>query len=234
MKKFIYKITNLVNNKIYIGQTKNDPKDRFRRHCLNYGSRGGESHKNESVINNSILKYGKENFLFEVIEGPVENYNEREKYWIKYYNCKTPNGYNLTDGGEEPPILYGENNNNASHSQEQINEIKYLLKNSDLSMVEISKKFHYKTSSTISAINIGRNWFDPNEEYPLRKLKNQKIVSSDIINSIIFELLNSKSSQKDIAKKYNVGRHIVTAINTGENHRKENLSYPLRIGRHYN
>lgn len=47
-----------------------------------------------SLINSAIKKYGKENFSFEILEY-AENYNEREKFWIKYYNSKVPNGYNI-------------------------------------------------------------------------------------------------------------------------------------------
>ena len=38
----------------------------------------------------------------------MEDYNEKEKYWINFYNSLTPNGYNILSGGDEPPILKGE------------------------------------------------------------------------------------------------------------------------------
>lgn len=49
-------------------------------------------------------KYGLENFSFEIVE-QVDNdlLNEREIYWINFFQSKTPNGYNLTDGGEGAP-----------------------------------------------------------------------------------------------------------------------------------
>jgi hypothetical protein len=48
-----------------------------------------------------MRKYGIDNFLFEVVEEcSLEELNNREKYWIKYYDSHNPlNGYNLTDGG---------------------------------------------------------------------------------------------------------------------------------------
>ena len=95
MKKAIYKITNKINQKIYIGQSSN-PEQRFLQHCYKH-------EKYISLINKAILKYGKENFDF-VIIGWFEDYNEKEKYYIEYFGSMVPNGYNLSKGGEKPPI----------------------------------------------------------------------------------------------------------------------------------
>ena len=187
----------------------------------------GTTHMEESIINHAIIKYGKENFTFEILEKDIEDYNEREKYWIKYYNCKKPNGYNIMDGGEDPPIKRGEENPKATHTEKEINEIKNLLKNSNLTIAEISRRFNYKTPATVSAINAGRSWFDSNEKYPLRPTIT-KHISEDLVDKIIDDLLNTNLTQKVIAEKYNIKRNIVTAINIGENHKRENLSYPLR------
>ena len=95
---YIYKITNLLNNKIYIGQVYNKSiKDRFIRHC--------KSAKPDAkcYLARAIYKYGKENFSVEQVEEcySVNELNMREKYWIKYYNSTDKDlGYNLTDGGE--------------------------------------------------------------------------------------------------------------------------------------
>ena len=67
MKKAIYKIENKINHKIYIGQSKN-PEQRFKTHCLKV-----KTYK--SLINEAILKYGKENFSFEIL-GWFEDYKK--------------------------------------------------------------------------------------------------------------------------------------------------------------
>src|ERR1035437_553756 len=83
----IYKTTNKINNKIYIGQdSNNDP---------NYLGSG-------TVILNSIKKHGKENFIKEILDfgNDMDELNEKEIYWIKYYNATDPLiGYNLMTGG---------------------------------------------------------------------------------------------------------------------------------------
>lgn len=94
----IYKITNLLNGKVYIGKTKNNPRDRWNRHCcLTSGSIG----EWKMPIKKAIKKYGKNNFSFEVIEScPVDNLNSREIYWISYYKSNIE-GYNVTSGGTD-------------------------------------------------------------------------------------------------------------------------------------
>ena len=102
LTKSIYKIENLINGKIYIGQSIH-PYRRFVEHLY-----VAKHHLDELPIHFALSKYKKENFSFVIIEENVENYNEREAYWISYYNCLLPNGYNVLPGGQNNPILRGE------------------------------------------------------------------------------------------------------------------------------
>jgi group I intron endonuclease len=90
----IYKITNTINKKIYIGQTIKSIIDRFKGHCL-------KASISISAISNAINKYGKENFLIEQIDSATSysELNQKEYDWIVKENCLAPNGYNLRDGG---------------------------------------------------------------------------------------------------------------------------------------
>lgn len=98
MKTFeVYKITNKVNNKIYIGITNQGAGVRYLHHL--YEARSGSPFP----IHNAIRKYGKDNFTLEIIElcGTSEILKEREKYWIAFYNSTDRNiGYNMTEGGD--------------------------------------------------------------------------------------------------------------------------------------
>lgn len=90
----IYKITNLINGKCYIGKSL-DVEKRLKEHRE-------LSPKSRPYLINAIKKYGIQNFLFEILEeSTIEKYGEREEYWIKYYNSLSPNGYNLTTGNEK-------------------------------------------------------------------------------------------------------------------------------------
>ena len=93
----IYKITNKINGKCYIGKSV-DIYQRWGRH--KNGSRLIEEGGDFCTIHNAIRKYGIENFSFEIIERlSPSRLNEREKYWINFYDSYY-NGYNDTFGGE--------------------------------------------------------------------------------------------------------------------------------------
>lgn len=95
---YIYKITNTVNGKIYIGQVYNKSiQARFDRHIKE------ASQNHPMYIDRAIYKYGKNNFIVEQIDtaNSLSELNEKEQYWIKFYNSTDKNvGYNLTTGGE--------------------------------------------------------------------------------------------------------------------------------------
>ena len=88
----VYKITNLLNGKVYVGQTQRTLDERINEHL--HGS---------LYIDRIMQKYGRENFKDEIIEkcSTLEELNEREIFWIAKFNCKFPNGYNFTDGGNQ-------------------------------------------------------------------------------------------------------------------------------------
>ena len=95
---YIYKITNKLNNKIYIGQVYNKTiYDRFERHIKE------ASPYSKSYLGRAISKYGKENFICELLDtaSSLQELNQKEIYWITYYNSTNKNiGYNLTPGGD--------------------------------------------------------------------------------------------------------------------------------------
>ena len=222
MKKYIYTITNTINNKIYVGQT-NDPRRREREHfALGYVDPKIE----QKVLYQAMQKYGIENFIFTIIEGPIENYNEREQFWIEHYNSLVPNGYNMTSGGDAPPTLKGEAHPLCSHNREIIEQIQQLLSTTDQSTEEIAQKFNYNPSS-INRINLGQLWYNENLTYPLR-LEHTKQFQEERKNNIIQDLLHTSLTQKEIAAKYGVSRTTVTAINNGSNFYSDNIIYPIR------
>jgi group I intron endonuclease len=95
----IYKITNQINNKIYIGLTKHSIKKRFKEHCRKCYYK--------SLITNAILKYGKQNFTIEPLMKDIPGLEQTvywEIFWIKIFNSTDrKTGYNISNGGNVPP-----------------------------------------------------------------------------------------------------------------------------------
>ena len=94
---YIYKITNKINGLVYVGQTTQTPKHRWIHHLTD--SRTGS----ECKLHKALREFGKENFVQETIEEVPDSFlDEREVYWIKYYNSYYK-GYNGTEGTTAPP-----------------------------------------------------------------------------------------------------------------------------------
>ena len=89
----IYKITNIQNNKIYIGQTTRPIEYRFNRHINDALHNILDTH-----FARAIRKYGPQNFTIKVIDNAEtqEELTKKEQFWIQYYNS-VENGYNETD-----------------------------------------------------------------------------------------------------------------------------------------
>ena len=95
---YIYKITNLVNGKIYIGQTSMPLDERFRHHVHE-----AFTQKSNRPLYKAMRKYGKDNFIINCVEEVLlEDLNSKETYYISYYKSYAPLGfgYNATLGGE--------------------------------------------------------------------------------------------------------------------------------------
>lgn len=106
----IYKITNLINGKCYIGQTSRSIEQRWKDHKRNSG-------RLSFALSLALQKYGRENFIIEEIFSAFDqnSLDFHEKLFIIQFNSLAPNGYNLTSGGEHP-ILSKETREKISKS----------------------------------------------------------------------------------------------------------------------
>ena len=155
----IYKITNIVNSKSYIGQSRNIEK-RIAKHKKTPFNPNSQEYNN--ILYKDIRKYGLEKFTFEILEEcELIKLNEREIYWIDYYeSCNPEKGYNLSSGGD---------NNAPGKIKDKVNEIINILRNTNTPIIEIAKM--YKVAyGTILDINSGISWHNNDNNYPIRKL----------------------------------------------------------------
>ena len=221
VKKAIYKITNNLNNKCYIGQSKN-PNHRWVEH-KSHADRGDG--KGKIPLYDALRKVGVENFTFSVI-GWFEDYNEKEKEYIKKYNSLVPNGYNLMPGGEEPPHRYGEEHHNSVYSQKLIDNIIDDLLSRQYTQKEIQLKYGVN-QMLVTSINRGVTHRRKGVEYPLIKTSKYHISDEDF-DKIVYLLKNSTCTCSEIGKYFGVDTSSIKAINAGRNHYSENIKYPIR------
>ena len=97
----IYKSTNKITGKIYIGQTTHTLDKRIKGHINE-----SKKDKNRPFLL-SINKYGVDNFTFETIDSAnnLDELNDKEIYWVNFYNSVSPNGYNVTGGGQGKKMI---------------------------------------------------------------------------------------------------------------------------------
>lgn len=147
---YIYKTTNLLNSKVYIGKSMKT----FNENYLGSGI----------LLQKAIKKYGRENFSVEMIDyaEDMNELNQKEKYWIKEYNG---NSYNIAEGGTGGNTL-GNHPNKKEHYKKVAKKISKTLKGHT-----VSKEARKKQSISHTG------WFDrlteiEREEYR-KKLSNK-------------------------------------------------------------
>ena len=221
---WIYKITNLVNNKIYVGYTKYTPQSRFQEH---WASR----FQDNSILHKAMIKYGKNKFKVEGLEEFNEeekDWIERECFWINKLESQQPKGYNICEGGNKPPIHYGEDNVKSKLTKEQFNNLVQDLKNYNLEFGQLAVKYNL-SQSQIERINKGEFRKIEDEDYPLRKMKRDQWLISQIIQDLKENIL----TQDEIERKYQIkSRTRLYNINMGKVGKKwfPQETYPLRKG----
>lgn len=95
-KTGVYKITNLINKKVYIGSTRKSFVSRYSSH---YEKLRTNNHKGYQHLQNAVNKYNIENFEFSILEiCDKDKCIERETFWISSYEaCNREKGYNIND-----------------------------------------------------------------------------------------------------------------------------------------
>lgn len=186
----IYKITCLVNNKVYIGQTIKTIKDRWNRHIWNC-----TLEKEKMAITKAIKKYGVINFKIEEIDraSNIEELNHKEQYYISFYDSISPKGYNIDSGGknktmsEETKKKISISNTGKKASSETIKK---------LSESHRGHKMSEETKKKLSEIN------------KLKKIDKKVREAASLKNSKIYileknDVLYIISNMKNFAKKFN-------------------------------
>lgn len=234
MKGFIYKITNKVNNKSYIGQTRYTVEFRWRQH---------QHKKDNAYFHNAIKKYGVENFTVEILEEcDYKDLDSKEIYYIAKYDTFN-NGYNMTLGGEGNKRLVLDDKYEEIKSMYlsgfSSNKIATLYNVDKATIIKILKALGVKIRN--NKLNINNQEFlelvaDYNSGFSLRELakrydcsavglkeylqnkgvdiKNKYSILDDYEaqNNLINEYLDNKTHLKELLSKYHCSYNVFTKI----------------------
>lgn len=214
-----------INKIVYVGQTVN-LNNRHYRH-IKIDPYDDTLKEYNYPLSRGIRKYGENNYELIILEKGLlrKQLNERERYWIKYYNTYY-DGYNQSLGGSNPVMI--------KHDEEEIDKVIDLLKNTTLSFQKIADECQISLTHVYN-INTGQRRKRDNIEYPIRSslakgtrgIKFSQQECEEIHN---FILNNPKKTFKEIAKKYNCSDWTIRQINKGETkaYKLEKYKYPLR------
>ena len=218
MNGIIYKVTNSVNGKIYIGQTVYSLKRRKGNHYSS-AKRAQHNDRYRNHFINALLYYNKKDFKWEVIDTAVskEGLNKKEIYWIKEFNTFEI-GYNSTTGGDSV-LLH-------RRVKDKISK-KAKLRNMGGERNPFYGKKH--TKKTRTAIKRKRKFQEYSEETRLkmslvrRGEKNSQYKKVD--EKKFTDLFNEGYSQKEISVKLNIGvnkvRRVYKKLNLSKRHPSE-------------
>lgn len=194
---FIYKTTNLVNGKIYIGQSIFTPEEK-----PNYLGSGSKLHR-------AIKEFGKENFKREILENDIidtQILNEREIHWISYFDSKNSEiGYNVLSGGR-----YENQNQAISEACNRPEELERKSKESK----KIWRDEDYRKRVTESN---KKTWSDPElkkKHSELMKFKMYTIEYRESLKSAQknMEILECPHCKKSMKKNHAIGKHFDNCI----------------------
>ena len=227
----IYKVTNLINDKVYIGQSKNIRKRFKSHHTIDYNNKQNCCYNTKFY--QALRKYGLENFKVDVLELTNEELDKKEIQYIKQYDS-FKNGYNSTEGGqhwsenihsketeekrrltrEKNQSLMSENHPRAKLTNQQVWDIRQRYIDGE-SVSDIYEDFKdlYTNIQTFRRIILGYTYKTvgniPTKEQ--KRYTNAKLTAEQV-KEIRKSYIKGKVSFREIAEKYNMSEHCISLI----------------------
>lgn len=211
----IYKITNLVNKKVYIGIT-NNYLVRWKYHKRNRVPTSKEYNK---VLYSAFRKYGIENFKFELIQQDL-SVEEGKKMEIKLIKeLKTlshEQGYNVTKGGDHTEAE-GAKNRNATLSEEQAKDIITRRENKELFSSVYKDYKHLLKRSGIESIWLGVSWKHLQPEI-ITKTHASRSLTEENVRAIRKLIKETSMTYSQIGKQFNTHAATISNIKNGKSY----------------
>lgn len=213
---YVYKIRNIINNKIYVGKAANI-EVRWQKHLSDTRTDRGY------VLHRAIKKYGESNFEASIIEecDSEEKALEREIYWIKEYKtniCKFGDqfGYNLTDGGEGASGHLHSEESKQKMSEASIGKPKSDFHKDQLSIAKIGTKLSDEHKKNIGIGGLGKKRTSESiAKLSASKAGNknpQSVLCDQKVKEIKILFIENNLSNKQISNKYGVSSRTIRDI----------------------
>lgn len=209
---YVYKITNIINSKTYIGITKNC-ETRWRLHKQ---TSTNEAHPEyEKVLYRAFRKYGIDNFTFEVLlfDLSVEEAKQQEILLIiSNDSLSSANGYNVPPGGDLPN---GNHLKGEEHPRATISEVQALDIITRRDSGELQKNVYedYKDTMVFSggfqSIWLGQSWKHLQPEV-IEKRHGRRHLTDEQVREI--RTLSYSQSGRSLAKQYEVPTSTISNI----------------------
>lgn len=207
----VYKVTNLINGKIYIGQT------------IKIGKRFLEYYGSGKYIKRAIKKHGITNFIKEIIWfcKTKEELNEQEIFWIKLYNSTDRKiGYNIREGGigginnghvcsDEAKQKISKANTGKRRTDEQKEKIKKALKESEANKKRLENlSMSEETKEKLRIVNTGRKRSEETKQRQSESAKNRPPITEETRKKLIKNSTGRIFSEetKEKISKYHKGK----------------------------
>lgn len=202
---FIYKVTNIVTGKIYIGKTTKTVEERFNSH-----KKESLLDNDDSYFHNALRKYGFNNFIVEQLDSAetVDELNTKEKLWISRLDAKNPLvGYNIAYGGDGGDIFHA-----LSEGKQTIKREKHSKDTSNRMWITngIVDKYINKNSSIPEGFVKGRKPFSEEFKRHMSESCKGRIISEATIQKrrekrlghLVSEETREKLRKANLGKKY--------------------------------
>lgn len=208
---------------MYIGQSINRPRERYALHKSNHLN--PNSHEYNSVIHRAMRKYGFNNFEYRILAQEIEDIeilNELEIYYIKFFNCQIPNGYNVQPGGRNASRPVSEEAkeklrwSHAMLTKDEVIKLRkaYAAKESPKAIYEEKYKdqMHYN-----SFLNIwtGQRYSSVMPEVFADKGRHTKL-NPELVKQIRADRVNLGLSYQKLADKYGVSKAAIADLISGK------------------
>lgn len=213
----IYKFTNLINNKSYIGQTIN-PQQRYNAH--KNAMTNTNSQEYDSILHRAFRKYGFENFEYSILAetDDIGALNLLEIYFIKQFNSKLPNGYNIEEGGKNgthscpEELKYQLIWDQAKLTEEEVKELREAYKNKESPTLIYRQKYKDRLHLQ-SFMNIwtGKRYGQIMPEVFEQKNRHTKL-TEEIVKEIRKVRENEKLSYEKLSQRFNISKATIADI----------------------